>query len=240
MAIAAMAILGPIAPTLSAQDTLVLANGQRRDGQILGVADGKVRFKSGPAEASLPLEQVVSARMEAPAAFQKALDALQAGDVKAALATLGPLVQSFRGLPAPWIERASAMLGGVLLDNGDTAAAEAAFSAFQKAYPKATGLADLGLARLAVEKKDFDGAAARIEPIVAKARKTLLAESVTSAEYGQALYLMGNILEERGLYSEALDSYLLASTVFFEDASIAAKAQTRAEALATDKKATVP
>ncbi|MCX7869035.1 MAG: hypothetical protein N2322_03695, partial [Terrimicrobiaceae bacterium] len=122
-----------------AQDTLVLTNGQRREGQILEVAGGRVRFKSGPAETAIPLEQVVSAKMQAPKGFEEALDLSRQGKTAQALAALKPLVQKFRGLPAPWVERASAMLGGLLIESGDLAGAEAAFADFQAAYPKAQG-----------------------------------------------------------------------------------------------------
>lgn len=223
-----------------AQDVLVLKNGQRRDVQILGVADERVRFKAGPAETTLPLNQVASVRMQAPKAFEDAMEVWRTGDAAKTLPLLKPLVENFRSLPAAWAERASALLGNVLLESGDLAGAEAAFAAFQKAYPDATGLADIGLARLAVEKKDFAGARNKLAPIVEAGKKTLLAESGKSSEYGQAFYLMGNVLEDEGKFPEALNHYLLAVTVFYEDPAIVARAQARADSLINEKNVSVP
>ncbi len=223
-----------------AQDVLVLTNGQRREVQVLSVSDGRVRFKAGPAETTLPLDQVASVRMAAPKAFEEAVEVWKTGDAAKTLPLLKPLVENFRSLPAPWAERASALLGTVLLESGDLAGAEAAFAAFQKAYPDATGLADIGLARLAVEKKDFATASAKLTPIVEVGKKTLLAESGKSSEYGQAFYLMGNVLENEGKFPEALEHYLLAVTVFYEDPAVVNRAQARADALIKEKNVSVP
>ncbi len=223
-----------------AQDVLVLKNGQRRDVQVLGITDGRVRFKAGPAETTLPLDQVASVRMQAPKAFEDAMEIWKTGDAAKTLTILKPLVENFRSLPAPWAERASALLGNVLLEAGDLAGAEAAFAAFQKAYPDATGLADIGLARLAVEKKDFATAGTKLAPIVEAAKKTLFAESGKSSEYGQAFYLMGNVLENDGKFPEALEHYLLAVTVFYEDPAVVTRAQACADSLVKEKNVSVP
>jgi TolA-binding protein len=235
-------VLSPFLVPLAgwAQDTLVLTNGQRREGQVLGVTEGRIKFKSGPAETSLPLEQVSSVLMAPPQTFEQALTTWKTGDAAKTLPILKPLVQNFIGLPAPWVQRAAALLGEVLLESGDTAGAEAAFSNFQKFYPNATGQAEIGLARLAVEKKNFDEAATKLAPIVESAKKTLLAESGKSAELGQACYLMGTVLENQGKYPEAMEHYLLAVTVFYEDPVVSAKAQARADSLAKEKNASVP
>lgn len=226
--------------TIQAQDSLVLTNGQRQEAQILGVADGRVRVKKGPVESSLPLEQVASVRMAPPKAFEDAMTAWKTGDAAKTLVPLKSVISTFSGLPVSWAERASALLGEVLLASGDIPGAEAAFASFQKSYPKATGLAQVGLARLAVEKKNYDEAAAKLAPIVAAARKTIMAESGRSAELGQACYLMGNVLESQGKYPEAMEHYLLAVTVFYEDPATVSRAQARADALSKEKNAAVP
>ncbi len=225
---------------VQAQDTLVLTNGQRQEVQILGVADGRIRVKKGPAESAMPLEQVASVRMAPPKAYGEALAAWKTGDAAKTLVPLKSVISTFNGLPVSWAERASALLGEVLLESGDIPGAEAAFANFQKSYPKATGLADIGLARLAVEKKNYEEAAAKLAPLVEVARQTMLAESGRSAELGQACYLMGNVLENQGKYPEAMEHYLLAVTVFYEDPVTVSRAQARADALSKEKNAAVP
>ncbi len=223
-----------------AQDILTLSNGQSLDAQVLGVSNGNVRLKIGPVESTRPLSQVRAVTMPAPKEFDSAIERWKEGDAPGTLKWLEPLVKNFQGLPAPWVLRASALLGEVKLAAGDTSGAEAAFQGFQTAYPSASGLAAIGLAQLAVEKKDFAGASAKLESVVAEARKTLLAESGKSAEYGKALYLMGRVLESQGKLPEALDDYMLAVTVFYEDPVVVARARERATALTKEKNVVVP
>ena len=226
--------------TLPAQDLVVQKDGQRREGEILGTADGKLKIKVGPAETSLPMEQVASVTKAAPKAYEDALKAWQAGNANKSLSLLKPLVETFRGLPVDWAERASALLGDLYLSLDQFPAAEAAFAEFTKSYPNATSLSDIGLARLAVSRKDFAGAKARLGPIVAEAEKVVAADTAKSATYGQAFYLMGLVHENEGAYPEALRDYLSAVTLFHEDEAIVAKAQERAEFLVKEKQAIVP
>lgn len=223
-----------------AQDVLILTNGQRREGKIVEVTGGRVNFQAGPATAAIPLDQIASAKMEPPKAFLDAVEQARVGDTRQALATLKPLVEKFRGLPAAWTERAAAMLATLLLDAGDVPGAEAALAEFQKAYPQSQSLAELSLARLALAKKDLATAEAKARPLAEEARKTLLAPSGKNAQYGQALFVMGRVHEERGSLPEALEHYLLAATIFSEDASTAAQAQARATTLIEEKKVAVP
>lgn len=224
---------------LQAQDTIVLKNNQRNQGEVLGLKDGRLRFKRGPVESSLPLDQVASVIMEPPKAFQDALNTWSTGDANKTLTQLTPLVDNFRGVPTQWAERASALIGQVYLEAGKIPEAEQAFAAFQKAYPNATSANELGLARLAVEKKDFATAKAKLEPIIASASGILLAESGKNAEYGQAYYLMGQVREAEGDASQALQDYLTAVTVYYEDDAIVAKAQERANQI-KEKNVIVP
>jgi len=238
-----MIALAAIAGTmlrLPAQDVVVQKNNLRSEGQVLGVADGKLKIKIGPAETSIALDQVASVTKAAPAAYENALAEWQKGDGNKTLAVLKPLVDTFRGLPTPWAERASALIGEVFLSLDQIPAAEAAFADFQKAYPGAASLSDIGLARRAVSKKDFATAKAKLAPIVAEAAKVKMADAGKSATYGQAFYLMGVVRESEGAYPEALQDYLSAVTLFYEDKAVVAKAQERATFLATEKKAIVP
>jgi tetratricopeptide (TPR) repeat protein len=221
------------------QDAVVQKDGQRREGQITGVKAGIIKLKVGPVETGIPLTNVTSVSMSAPKAYTDTLAAWQAGDAKKTLGLLAPLVENFSGLPTKWAERAGALLGEAYLAAGDVAKAEAAFGEFQKAYPLAGTGADVGLARLAIEKKDFAAARAKLTPIVEKAKATKLAESGENAVFGQALFLLGTVQEASAENSEALENYLLVTTLFSEDKAVTQKAADRAKVLA-DKKVIVP
>jgi tetratricopeptide (TPR) repeat protein len=225
---------------LTAQDFIVQKDGQRREGEILGVVDGKLKIKVGPAETGIAMDQVASVTKNAPKGYEDAIKAWQEGNANKALGLLKPVVEAFRGLPTEWAERAAALLGDVYLSLGQLPAAESAFAEFTKSYPNATSLADIGLARLAVSKKDFAAAKTRLLPIVSEADKVIAAPAGKSAAYGQAFYLMGMVHESEGAYPEALRDYLSAVTLFHDDRAIVAKAQERADVLVKEKQVIVP
>jgi len=238
-AIFAVWLLASVAPVCRAQDAVVQKDGQRREGQILGLKSGAIRIKIGPAETGIPMANVASVTMAAPKAYTDALALWQKGDAAKTLPVLAPLVENFSGLPTPWAERACALLGEVYLAASQVDKAEAAFADFQKLYPDAGSSVDIGLAELAIAKKDYDGARAKLVPIVEKAKATKLPDSDTSAVYGQALYLLGQVQESSAENAEALENYLLAVTLFHEDQAVVAKAAERANAL-KEKNVIVP
>ena len=240
LSVATLAAILATAFTLLAQDVVVQKDKQRREGEILGVAHGKLKIRIGPAETSLPMDQVASVVKTPPKAYDEALKAWQEGNAKKALGLLTPIVETFRGLPTDWAERASALLGDAYLSIDQVAAAEAAFAEFTKAYPSAKSLSDIGLARLAVARKDFAGAKSTLTPIVAEAESVIPTPAGKRATFGQALYLMGIIHENEGAYPEALRDYLSAVTLFPDDKAVVAKAQERADFLIKEKQVIVP
>lgn len=223
-----------------AQDVVVQKNGVRSEGQILGVAAGKIKIKVGPVETTIPLDQAATVTKEAPKSYTDGLAAWDAGNAAQALPLIKSTVDTFQGLPTPWAERASALLGDVYLTVNQVPAAETAFAEFQKAYPGSTAQSDIGLARLAVEKKDFATARAKLEPIVAEAQGVTLAPEGKGAMYGQAFFLMGVIQESEGNLPEALRDYLSTVTLFYEDQAVVAKARERADILVKEKQVIVP
>ena len=225
---------------LTAQDVIVQKDGQRREGEILGVADGKLKIRVGPAETGIAMDQVASVTKAAPKEYEDAIKAWQEGNANRTLSLLKPLVMAFRGLPTEWAERAAALLGDVYLSLGQLPAAESAFAEFTTSYPNATSLSDIGLARLAVSRKDFAAAKAKLLPIVSEADKVVAAPAGKSAAYGQAFYLMGMVHESEGAYPDALRDYLTTVTLFHDDRAVVAKAQERADVLVKEKQAIVP
>lgn len=232
VAIFALLALPCMALVAVAQDVVVQKDGQRREGQITGVKDNVLRIKVGPAETGVPMANVASVTMAPPKAYEDTLAAWQSGDAKKTLSLLTPLVTGFNGLPTKWAERASALLGEAFLAAGQIDKAAAAFADFQKFYPSAASTAEVGLARLAIEKKDYSTARAKLTPIVEKAKATKLAESGECAVFGQALFLLGLVQEASGEKSEALENYILVTTLFPEDKAVTQKALERINSLA--------
>ncbi|MFM8364060.1 MAG: hypothetical protein ACKOAS_02805 [Verrucomicrobiota bacterium] len=224
---------------LSAQDSITTKDGQIREGAITGVRAGAVRIKIGPAETSVPLANIRAISMAEPADYTAAIEAWQKGDAASALAKLEKLAATFEGLPVPWAERACSLLPEVYLSEGRTADAEKAFAKFQQLYPASGSSSDLLLARMAISKNDFDAARAKLEPLVASARQTLLPAGSEAASMSQALFLMGQVHENSGNKPEALESYLLVTTLFKNDPASVARAAERARVL-SDEKILVP
>jgi tetratricopeptide (TPR) repeat protein len=225
---------------LDAQDFIVQKDGQRREGEILGVVDGKLKIKVGPAETGIAMDQIASVTKAAPKEYEDAIKAWQEGNANKTLSLLKPIVTAFRGLPTEWAEGAAALLGDVYLSLGQLPAAESAFAEFTTSYPNATSLSDIGLARLAVSRKDFAAAKAKLLPIVSEADKVVAAPAGKSAAYGQAFYLLGMVHESEGAYSDALRDYLTTVTLFHDDRAVVAKAQERADVLVKEKQVIVP
>lgn len=234
-ALLAAAVLCGAAPRqAAAADTVIRQNGQTLEGNIVGSGNGNLRVKMGEATISVPLTDVKQLRMQAPAEFTAAAAQLSRGNAKGALAALEKLNQTYAGLPAAWAERAAVMLGDAKLASGDKEGAKAAYEQFSKTYPASVALANLGMARLAVESGDMPGASKLLEPLAANSAKTALPTDADGPAFSQTFYLLGRIDEAAGDQSGALENYLKASALFPFDQNAVADAKKRAEALRTD------
>ncbi len=223
-----------------AQDVLVLKTGLRREGEIVGVADGKVTLKVGPVQSAIPLDQVESAIKQAPPELAKAQATKASGNAAGALIEVRPVVANFSGLPVPWVGQAYALLGDSLLELDQMAEAERIFAQFTELYPEAGDLSAVSIARLDVARDDFAAAKTKLEPIVAEAATVKSAESAESSTYGRAYLLMGQVRESEGDLENALQDYLMTVTVFYADAAAVADASARADALANQKNVIAP
>lgn len=231
--------------TLSAQDSVTLKNGQRREGKITGLSGGNIRLAisaqgAGTVESSVPLAEAKSVNMEAPADWNKARELWEKGQAAETARILTPLVGSFLGLPVPWVKQAAVLLVDARLETGDDAGAEKVLADFAAAYPDADDLTPLLRAKLAIKRNNFVGAKPLLAPLVEQGSQTKLADSSQSVTYGQAFYMMGLIHEQEGNLPAALQDYLRTTTLFFEDAATTAKAKERADILINEKNIVVP
>jgi len=220
-----------IGATAVAQDTVVLQSGLTREGKIVGVSGGNVRVQTPAGTSGTPLSEVREIRMTAPPEFDAAAAQLASGDATGAVAALTTINETFAGLPAPWAERAAAMLGDAKIAAGDTAGAEAAYEKFRQTYPQATDLANLGMARLAVDGGQFEEAGKLLEPVLAGSDKIVFPAPAEGPALSQAHYLMGRVREAAGDDQAALEHYLKASAVFPFDRNAVESARDRADQL---------
>lgn len=214
-----------------AADIVVLKNGQRREGEIVGVSGNNVSMRVGPAQSTIPLSDIASVEMPVPPAFASASQSMQQGNAARALVEIRPVIDKYRGLPLDWARQAFAIQGDALIQLNQLDEAQKVFEAFSAAYPEGDPLASVSSARLDIARKDYSSAKAKVEPVLANASEVLLAEPGKSAQLGRAFLLLGQINEAAGDNNAALEAYLKTVTVFYADAAAVAEAQSRADAL---------
>jgi len=232
--ILATALAAAMAPEASAQDYVIRKSGQKVEGKIVGTSGTSLKIELEQGATTIPLADVRELQMQPPAEFEAAAAQLSRGDAKGAAAALQKINESFAGLNAPWFQRAAVLLGDAKLAAGDKEGAKAAYEQFAKANPAATGLANLGMARLAIESGDQAGAAKLLAPILAQSAKTALPDPADGSSLCQAHYLMGRIKESEGDKPAALENYLKASALFPFDQNAVADATKRADTLRAD------
>jgi tetratricopeptide (TPR) repeat protein len=217
------------------QETITLRGGQPLPAQILGVTAAGIRVRMGQAEMVEPFANVAQVTMNPPPEFTAAQAAYGSGDLPTALKNALAVVQAYRGLPADWAEQAMMMLGDIYVATGQLDQARQAYADYQRAYPgAATTDVDVGLARIAVAQKDYAGAKAKIDPILAPALQQRNPPAATAALIGRAFYISGMIKEASGDLPGALEDYLRTAAIFPEDRMAAAQAQQRADLLRKD------
>lgn len=221
-------------------DVIVLKNGQRREGEIVGVTGNNVSIRIGPAQSTVPLADIASVEMDIPAAFTAASRSMQDGNAARALVEIRPVIDQYRGLPLDWARQAFAIQADALVELNQLDEAQRVFEAFEAAYPGGDPLASVSSARLDIARGDFDSAREKLAPVVSEASAVLLAEPSRSAQLGRAFLLMGQVREEAGEYPAAIEDYLRTVTIFYADAAAVAEARTRADALIAQKNVIAP
>jgi len=217
-----------------AQDFVIRKSGQKVEGKITGTSGNNLKIQLENGAVSIPLADVRELSMQPPPEFEAAAAQLSRGDAKGSVAALQKITAEFAGLDAPWFRRAGVMLGDAKLAAGDKEGAKAAYEEFAKANPTATGLASLGMARLALESGDAAGAAKLLAPVLARAPQSALPPRGEGSSFCQAYYLMGRVKEAEGDKAAALENYLKASALFPFDQNAVADATKRSDALRAD------
>ena len=226
-----------LADAARAQDVIIDAQGQPRQGKVTGVSPSgqMVEFSVGDAKFGLPLtgaNAIKEVRMAPPPEFAQAFQAYQAKDYAKAQALFKGVADKFRGIPTAWAQQASGMLVDIDLALNDAAKADADYAAFAKAYPVGGGTqADVLAARIAASKKNFDVAKQKLAPITEAALKEKTIAPANALAFSQAFLVSGQVKEAEGNLAGALEDYLRTVTLFYHDRAAVTVAQERADAL---------
>lgn len=225
----------------TAQDKIVKTDGSTLETKIVGVSGATVMAQVGSGTIGIPLATISQVTMAPPADFAEATAAYEAKDYNKALVAARAVVSKFKGLPTDWARQATALVGDIYVALNDLPKAEAAYQDFQKAYPGQGSLqTDVGLARVAFSKKNYDAAKQKLDPIKEKALALKSVPADTASAYSKAFYLLGQIEEAQGDYSNALQDYLRTVTLFPNDRVAVAAAQEKADALRKEHHIAVP
>jgi tetratricopeptide (TPR) repeat protein len=220
---------------------IIMRDNRMQRSKVIGVSPSGLQLDittpDGKGRLGVPLAQIKEVRMAQPAELNQALAQYAEKKYDEAIATLKALVAKYRGLPASWATQAAATIGSVYLAKGDVPGAESAFREFQKLYPGQGSLqSDVGLALVAVARKDYATAKAKLEPVAEAALKEKNVSAATALAYSSTFLGLGQIQEAEGNLSEALEHYLRTVTLFYHDRASAAIAQERADALRKENK----
>ena len=215
-----------------AQDRLTYKDGRTQDTKILGVSGANVQIQVGTGSVGVPLASIASVAMSAPADIAAANAACRAGDYAKALPLAKAVAEKYKGLPTDWARQAMSLVGDLSVDLGNLKEAEAVYKDYQRIYPGSGTLqTDVGMARIAVARKSYEEAKAKLEPIAAVALKEKTPNPAFAPAYSQTFYLLGQIAEAQAQPEVALENYLRTVTLFYADRSAAAAAQEKANAL---------
>lgn len=218
--------------TAPAQDRLVTKDGKTQDVKILGVSGANVQVQINGGTMGVPLSQVSSIVMAAPTELAAANSAYAAGEYAKALPSAKSVAEKYKGLPVPWVRQAASLVGDIHVALGNLKEAEAAYKEYQTIYPGAGSVqTDVGMARIALARKNYDEAKLKLEPIAAKALKEKTPAAAMASAYSQAFYLLGEIAEAQDQPVVALENYLRTVTIFSTDQSSVAAARQKADAL---------
>jgi outer membrane protein assembly factor BamD (BamD/ComL family) len=216
-----------------AQDIIIGQDGSQRAVKILGVSpSGSLEFQVGQGRLGISMATVKEVRMNPPAEYTQALAAYQAKDFAKALSLIKGVVAQFKGIPVPWAQQATAMLGELYIATNDIPKAEAAYADFKKLYPGGGSMqSEVGLSRLAVAKQDYETAKQKLAPIIDAALKEKVIPPANAVAYSQAFLVSGQVKEAAGDFPGALEDYLRTVTWFYHDRNAASSAQEHADAL---------
>jgi len=206
-------------------------------GTVLGSDGRSVQFQTAAGTVGYPLANVESVAMPVPAEVGQAIAAMQAGDMAKALPLAQAVSQKYRGLPTDWAKLAAGTTANLLIGAGELDKAEAAYKEIEQLYPGAGGLqSKVGLARIAVAKKEYGPAKEALTPITEEALKSKNVARENAFAYSQAFYALGLAQEAEGKPQEALENYLRTVTIFFHDPAARAAAQKQADELRAQNK----
>ena len=188
-------------------------------GQVIKVTNEGVAIKVGESEFTVPRQDVLSADIAKPDAFEKSLTAWRTGKNQDALTGFKTIVDRYAGLPLPWAEESLVRLGDVQIAVKDYGGAKKTFDNFDILYPKSAfaPAVDAKCARILFAQGQTDKALSAIQAVIDPLLKRDYLSDEQEAAVAECLVVQGDCLVAAGRHDDALDSYLKVVTLFDAD-----------------------
>ena len=233
-----MAASAPAQAPAGAQATFKVRNNPAvQQGVVLGAGPTGVKIAIGAQSITLQPAMFEQFQMAPPPEYAAGYKAYTAHDYKTALAQIKSVTDKYKGLPTDWAQYATSLLGDIYVAMEDLPKAEAAYNDYKRVYPGAGSLqSEVGLARIAMAKKDYPTAKQKLEPITAAALKEKNITNANGPAYGHAFLASGELKEQDGNLPGALEDYLRTVTLFYHDRAAVLSAHERADALRAKSK----
>jgi len=227
--VACLAVFVVIFPALrsSAEDQIIMKDGDTISGQIVSVSDDQVMVAIRASNGSVNkipsrLSDIKTVVMATPAAVTNVQGAAPA----TVIATLEPQIRQFAGLPADWVVAAMAQLAQAYAteDQGDRAMA--LYNRIDTLYPgsKYHAQAIAGRAAISLKQGKIGDALTALQPIIDQANQNIAPSPSDGALYASAFLVYGQALEAQKKPQQALEAYLTVKTMFYQNPALAEQA----------------
>ena len=202
-------------------------------GQVIKVTNEGVAIKVGESEFTVPRQDVLSADIAKPDAFEKSLTAWRVGKNQDALTGFKTIVDRYAGLPLPWVEESLVRLGDVQIAMKDYVGAKKTFDNFDILYPQSAlaPAVDAKCARILFAQGQADKALPAIQAVLDPLLKRDYLTDDQESAVAECLVVQGDYFVAAGRHDDALDSYLKVVTLFDADEDQTATAKYKAAKL---------
>jgi len=191
-------------------------------------ADG-VGFKIQIGEIKLFKADIKEVQIDQPSAIEKAVKALRDHQYQAVVGDLKPIVDRYAGMPLgpDWVEESVGNLGDAYVGLKQLDEAQKVYDLYAKFYPAAIGPKVKSFKIKAERAQCADISGPLKEFLGVYLKKESLSDDVEPA-VAEALIVQGDCQRASNKLEDALDSYLLAVTVFNLDEDRASQAKFKA------------
>lgn len=216
-------------PAFAVLDILAVKQAEKtimHTGEVTRVEVNGVSIKLAIGEIKIDKPDIKDVQIEKRPGVEKGKAALRAHQYQTAVSELKPIVDALAGMPLGpmWIEEAVGDLGDAYLGDKKLDEAQKAYDAYAKMYPNAIG-PKVKKFRVLAEKKAYKDVTGPIKEFLDPFLKKESLSDDQEPIIAEALIVQGDCLRASNQLEDALDSYLLAVSVFNLDADLSAQAK---------------